>query len=478
MWRKSLVAIAMALVMCWSLSAQDATSVLQRAGSVIGGIPKSIQYSGTGTNFTLGQSVRPGGPWPRFIVTSYTAAIDYDTPAMRVELVRIQDQPGAVEQRQVQVVSSNHAWNVTGENVTPAPAALGDRLSQLWATPHGFLRAAAANVGNATATPETVNGRKMTRVTFTAHGKHKVSGLINDQHLVEKVQSWQDNPVLGDMPVETTFTDYKDFSGVKFPSRLVQTQGGFPTLELTISAVQSMVAVDLPVPANVQSATPPAIKVDAQKIAGGVWYVAGGSHHSVAVEFRDYVAVIEGPQNEPRSSAVVAEIKKAVPSKPIKYVINTHHHFDHSGGLRTFAAEGATIITHAMNQPFYEKAFAAPRTLNPDKLAQSKKNARFEIFTDKKVLSDGNRTLELHHLRGNPHNEAIIVAYLPGDKMLIEADVYTPAAVNAPPPASPNPSTVNLYENVQRLKLDVGPIAPLHGRMVTWADLLKAIGRP
>lgn len=476
MWRKSLVAIAMALVMCWSLSAQDATSVLQRAGSAIGGIPKSIQYSGSGANFTLGQSVRPGGPWPRFIVRSYTAAIDYETPAMRVELVRTQDQPGAVEQRQVQVVSGNHAWNVTGENVTPAPAALGDRLSQLWATPHGFLRAAA--VSNATATPETVNGRKMTRVTFTAHGKHKVSGLINDQHLVEKVQSWQDNPVLGDMLVETTFTDYKDFSGVKFPSVFVQTQGGFPTLELTISAVQPMVAVDLPVPANVLSATPPAVKVDAQKIAEGVWYVAGGSHHSVAVEFRDHVVVIEGPQNERRSSAVIAEVKKVVPTKPIRYVINTHHHFDHSGGLRTFAAEGATIITHAMNRPFYEKAFAAPRTLNPDKLAQSRKNARFETFTDKKVLSDGNRTLELHHLRGNPHNEAIIMVYLPGDKVLIEADVYTPAAVNAPPPASPNPSTVNLYENVQRLKLDVGPIAPLHGRMVTWADLLKAIGRP
>lgn len=478
MWRKPLIAIVMILVVVsWALTAQDAAAVLQRAGSAIGGIPKSIQFSGTGANYQFGQSVRPGGPWPRFIVRSYTASIDYDTPSMRVDMVRIQDHPEAVEQRQVQAVSGSHAWNVAGENAVAAPAAVTDRLSQLWATPHGFLKAANANASTATMTTETVNGRKMTRITFTAHGKHKVSGLINDHNLVERVETWLDNPVTGDTPVVTTFTDYKEFGGVKFPSRLVQHQGGFPTLELTISAVQPNAAVDLPVPAAVQSATIPALKAEAQKIGEGVWYVAGGSHHSVAVEFPDQVAVIEGPQNEARSTVVVDEVKRVAPNKPIRYVINTHHHFDHSGGLRTFAAEGATIITHAMNRPFYEKAFAAPRTLNPDKLAESKKTAKFETFTDKKVLSNGGRTLELYHVRGNPHNDAIVMAYLPKERILIEVDLFAPTTGNAPLAPIPRSFAMNLYDNVQRLKLDVDKVVPLHGRIATWTEFLTAIGK-
>jgi glyoxylase-like metal-dependent hydrolase (beta-lactamase superfamily II) len=421
--------------------------------------------------------VRPGGPWPRFIVRSYTAVIDYDTPAMRVEAVRIQDHPDAAEQRQVQAVSGSHAWNVAGENAVAAPTAVTDRLAQIWATPHGFLKAATANASTATVANEAVGGRKMTRVTFTAHGKHKVSGLINDQNFVERVEMSLDNPVTGDTPVVTTFTDYKDFGGVKFPSRLVQQQGGFPTLELTIAAVQPNAAVDLPVPAAVQSAAAPAVKAETQKLGEGVWYVAGGSHHSVAVEFPDYVAVIEGPQNEARSVAVIDEVKKAAPNKPIRYVINTHHHFDHSGGLRTFAAEGATIVTHAMNRPFYEKAYAAPRTLNPDKLAQAKKTAKFETVTDKKVLSGGGRTLELHHVRGNPHNDAILMAYLPKERLLIEVDLYAPPAGSAPLPAIARTFATNLYDNVQRLKLEVDKVVPLHGRIATWTEFLAAIGK-
>ena len=475
MWKRPLIAIIMApLVMSFTLTAQDAGAVLQRAGSAVGGIPKSIQFSGTGANYQFGQSVRPGGPWPRFTVKSYTALVDYETPAMRVETVRIQDHPGAVEQKQMAAVSGSHAWNL---NNAPAPAAVRERLSQIWATPHGFLKAATASASSATVAVEAVSGRNMTRITFTAHGKYKVSGLINEQNLVERVETWVDNPVTGDTPVVTTFADYKDFGGVKFPSRFVQHQGGFPTLELTISAVQPNAAVDLPVPPDVKSATIPAVKTDAQKIGEGVWYIAGGSHHSVAVEFPDHVAVIEGPQNEARSIAVIDEVKKAVPNKPIRYLINTHHHFDHSGGLRTYAAEGATIVTHAMNRPFYEKAFAAPRTLNPDKLAQSKKTTKYQIFTDKKVFSGGGRTLELHHVRGNPHNDAIVMAYLPKERLLIEVDLYAPTADNAPLAAIPRSFAANLYDNVQRLKLDVDKVVPLHGRIATWTEFLTAIGK-
>jgi glyoxylase-like metal-dependent hydrolase (beta-lactamase superfamily II) len=467
------------------LTAQDSKATLDTIAAAMGATTlRSIQYSGSGATFALGQSVNADAPWPRFTVISYTATVNYETPAMRQEILRTQGenpprggggQPLAGEQRQIQVVSGRSAWNVGGTTATPAPAAVNERALQIWLTPHGFVKAAQAH--NATSRSQTQGGRKSTLVSFAVPGTSKIQGVVNDQGLVEKVETWIDHPVLGDMPVETTYSDYKDFAGVKFPTRIVQKQGGFPTLDLTITTVEVNAPAAIDVPANVQQATPPPVRVESQKIADGVWYLTGGSHHSALVEFRDHLVVIEGPQNEERSLAVIAEVKKLVPSKPIKYLVNTHQHFDHAGGIRTYAAEGATIVTHQIYRPYYQKVFANPRTLNPDRLAQARGTATFDTVSDKKVLTDGARTLELHHIQGNPHNDGILMAYLPQERILIEADVYTPAPPAAAPPPTPNPFSVNLYENLQRLKLEVGQIAPLHGRLVTLDDLLKAIGR-
>lgn len=169
-------------------------------------------------------------------------------------------------------------------------------------------------------------------------------------------------------------------------------------------------------------------------------------------------------------------MKKLIPNKPIRYLVNTHHHFDHSGGLRTYVDEGATIVTHEINKEFYEKAFSTPRTLNPDRLAQSQRKPNIEAVGDRKVLSDGTRTLELLWIKGNPHNDGILMAFLPKEKILIEVDVYTPATVAA---AAVNPNTVNTVENVERLKLDFEKILPLHGPgAVTRVDLYAAISKP
>jgi len=228
----------------------------------------------------------------------------------------------------------------------------------------------------------------------------------------------------------------------------------------------------------VRTFTPPPVTVAVEKLADGVYYLKGGGHHSVAIDQRDHIVVVEAPLDEARSLAVIAKVKETIPNKPIRSVINTHVHFDHSGGLRTYVAEGATIVTHEMNKPYYEKAWAAPRTLNPDRMAQANKTATFETFTDKHVLTDGRRVIEVHQIAGNGHNDAFAMVYLPAEKILIEVDAWAPAAPGAPPPAAPSPFAVNLYANIRRLKLDVRQIAALHGpRVATLADLQSAIGQ-
>ena len=459
---------------------QEAKATLEGVAKAMGD-PKSLQYTGSGSTFAVGQNPAPGAPWPRFNAKNYTRMINYDTASMRDEIVRTQvepvrgggGQPVVGEQRQNLMVSGTHAWNQVGEN-PPAPAlvAVADRQHQLWITPHGVIKAAMKH--NATVQAQTEGGKKMTTVSFVVPGQLKVKALVNDKNLVEKVDSWSPNPVLGDMLTETTYADYKDFGGVQFPTKITQKAGGFPSLDLTVSEVKPNAPVDLQVPDNVRQAS---VKVETDKVADGVWYITGGTHHSVLVEMNDHLVVIEGPQDDARATAVIAEVKKTVPTKPIKYVVNTHHHFDHAGGLGPFVAEGATIITHDVNKGFFEQSLTAPRTVQPDKLAQSGKKATVEGMQDKRVLSDGTRTMELYLIQGSTHHDGLIMAYLPKEKLLVEADAYTPGAPNASPPAQPNPFSVNLYENIERLKLTVDQLLPLHGRKVPLAELQKWIGK-
>lgn len=215
-----------------------------------------------------------------------------------------------------------------------------------------------------------------------------------------------------------------------------------------------------------------------------MWYLTGAFVDSVVIEYPSYLMVIEAPLSEERSLAVIAEAKKLVPNKPIRYVMNTHHHFDHSAGLRTYAAEDATIITQEINKPFYEQAYRAARTLAPDKLSQKPMPAKFLPVKDKYVLTEGNRTVEIYHSEGETHDEGMLFAYLPKEKMLIEADEFTPPGPGAPPPGlggSPYPPIViglhvTMYKNIQRLKLNVDTIVPLHGvRTAAMAELVDGL---
>ena len=481
----TLVALGLVVASASAGCAQQAGTLQAAAITLKTADIKTIEFAGTGKWYQFGQAPGPTLPWPPFDVSAYTASINYDAPAARIQMTRKQvveperARPAPVEQKVDQYINGPAAWNVAapagaapGAAPVPQaqPAAVEERTMEIWSTPQGFVKAAVAN--NATSQA----AGSGSEVTFTA-GRNKYVGTINAQSQVEKIQTWIDNPVLGDTLVETTFSDYRDFDGVPFPAHIVRTQGGSPVLDLTTSSVRST-PVDLPVPDAVRSATVPPPQATAEKLADGIWYIKGGTHHSVAIEQGDHSTVIEAPLNEARSLAVIAKVKETIPNKPIKYLVNTHAHFDHSGGLRSYVDEGATIVTHEMNRPYYEQVWRAPHTLVPDRLEQSKKAPAFETFSDHHTLADGQRAVEIHAIQGSGHNDAFAMVYLPAAKILVEVDAFTPTAADVPPPATPNPFSVNLYQNIERLKLDVRQIAALHGpRLVTLADLRSAIGQ-
>jgi glyoxylase-like metal-dependent hydrolase (beta-lactamase superfamily II) len=484
-------AVALAAVSLMPVRAQDGKATLDAAAKALGDV-SSIQFSGSGTTNSYGQSYRPGEPWPAFKTTSYTATVDYKAPAMRMELQRTNPDgkvlgggglPLLAPQTQNQSVSGKVAWNVAAAGggapaAAAAPAAVNDRLLAMWAggaagaaawvaAPHGVIKAAQAN--NAT-----VAGRV---ISFTTNGS-SVKATLNGANLVEKVETKNDAAVLGDVVIETTYANYRDFGGVKFPARITQREGGFPMLDLTITDVKPNINAAIAVPPNVQQAAAPAaapVRVQTDKIADGVYYLTGGSHHSVVVEFNDHLVVFEAPQTDERAVAVLEAARKAVPNKPIRYVVNSHNHFDHLGGVRAVMAEGITIITQAENKAYYEKIAAMPHTVVPDRLARSPKKPVIETVAEKRVLTDGNQVLELYHVP-TVHTSTMLVGYLPKAKVLIEADLWNPPAANAP--AAPvNPVTTAFFDTIQRLKLDVNQVAGLHGRLAPVKEFQTAAGK-
>jgi len=476
MTSKWMAAIPLIAVLAWAAGAQqDAKTVVSTATAALGaGNLKTIEFSGSGFDYVLGQAPNPSSPWPKFNDKTYTRLVDLDAPASRMQRIRTQaenpprgggQQPIVGEQTQNQVVAAG----------SPQAAALRDEL--MMTLPYGFLRSAAA-ASDAIVKSQTIGGKKYTVLSFSGSNKAAVRGYLNSDNVLERVETKIDNNVLGDIPFETAFSDYKDFGGVKFPTHIVQKQGGYPVLDLTITDVKPNA------PANISAAAPPpapAQTATSEKLGDGVYLIFGG-YAALAVDFKDYIVIVEGGQNDQRSEAVIAEAKRLIPNKPIRYVINTHHHFDHAGGLRAYVAEGATVVTQQINKPYYEKIWANPHTIAPDKLSQNPKKPRFETVAEKKIMTDGTHTIELDHQQNYGHNDGMLLVYLPKEKVLLEADGFNP-----PPqplmrtPATISPYTANLEDNIVRLKLNVERIIPVHypadNRKVLYAELLTAVGK-
>jgi len=354
--------VALALT-AGTASAQDARAVLQAATKAMGtDTLKCVTYSGTGGYVAIvGQGFSPADDWPKVELANLSRSLNYDARTMREEQVRRQGNyprrggggiPIEGEQRQINLVSGNYAWNMQGTNVNPQPAAAQARQLEIWLDPHGFLKGAMAAKDLVGFERNEGGGERRNILAYTM-GKFRIQGSINDRNEVVRIQTFVPTPFLGDTVEEKTYGGYKDFGGVKYPTTFHHhtnwdhelrpqgyfgvPDGGHNSFGITISNVQPNVCGEaVTVPEAVTKATIPPVRVEAQKLADGVFYLTGGSHHSVAVEFSNFVTVVEAPLNEARSLAVIAEVKRLFPNKRIKYLVNTHHHFDHSGGLRTY----------------------------------------------------------------------------------------------------------------------------------------------
>ena len=480
------LSVSLSVLMAGTAAAQSVQSVLQTTATAMGMESlTSIQYSGTGWQGRVGQNVSPERDWPRVDLTSYTRTIDFVTMSSKEEYVRSGSTTTVTN-----LVSGEYAWSLDaqGEPV-PRPDTAELRRLEILLTPWGFIKGAMAPGANPTMVRRHEYGGRSTVVSFIAFGKYRVNGTINPDNLLERVQTWVPNPVVGDMYYENVYTQYREVGGVQIPrfhqhqdyddgAHLPNVSGGDHAFGLeTVTDLQANVAnAALTVPDEVQRARPPPVQVESERLSDGVWLVGGGSHHSVVIEFADHVTVIEAPLNEARSLAVIDEVYRLIPGKPIRFVVTTHHHWDHLGGLRTYVHEGATVVTHEGNKPYYQEVLRAGLwTLEPDRFSlhppeEWSEGYIFETLNEKYVLADQTRTVEIYHVTGLAHAAGMLIAYLPNEKIVVQADLYFPQA------QAPNASARALHRNLQRLGLDVETIVGIHGSPAPMSQFVAFVG--
>ena len=479
--------------------AQDGRAVTANAQKALGD-PKSITYSGSAKDVAFQQcgtnaaaAMCRGMHDPMRPINNYVRVIDVTAPASR--------HTGATNNP----TGGGATTPVPGtfiQQVTPEQANVAQPWAasvELYLTPWGFLKGAAEN--SATASRRRVDGRSYTVLTWSPTVKapsgrnYVINGYVNENNLVDRVETWLGDNIMGDMHVVATYTGWKDFGGTMAPSKIVQTRGGWPFFEVEVTAAKANPAdidalVPPPPPASGRGGpgagggagrggpggAAPTLTVTADKLGDGLYRLTtgAGSYDSVLVEFKDYIMMLEAGQGEARALAYIAEAKKLFPNKPIRYVMNTHPHSDHTGGLPAMVAEGATIITQKNNESFFEKGLNTPRTLLNDTLAKNPKKATIETVAAKKVYSDGTRTVEMYHIDPVPHSNGLMIAFIPREKILFQGDFSLPAAGQ---PA--NDHIKALVPILEKLNLDFDRYLPVHAPATpqTKADLWKAVGK-
>jgi hypothetical protein len=471
-----------ASLLCACRKAPELTAV-QSAATALGGKDKiqsvrTLTIEGSGKNGNIGQNVTPEAPLTIWKVSGFSQTRDLENKRMRTEQVRTAQFPFALSTLAKQSLSldGNVAWNTTSEGASSrlADTAATGRQLELLHNPVAIVRAALDP------TTKVTNFRKQGNLELidltTAAGQILSLRIDSGTGLPASVSSVTDQPNLGDVTLETSFSEYQDVDGLKLPMHLTAKLDQWMLSDIRVSkytvngdakdlAASSALKAELPAPAN------PTIEVTVEKVAPRVWWLAGaGNHHSVALEFADHLTLFELPESEARAKAVIDKAHSLSFGKPLTEVVISHHHFDHSAGLRIAVAERLTIITQRGNVAFFKDLVARKHTLVPDGLARNFAAPPMKIkpVDDELVLKDSAMEFDLYKVRDNSHSDTLLMGFVPAEHILVQADLYDSGWQKYP-------WADNLVRNVEMRKLKVGKDVPIHGKIETWDEVLKTM---
>jgi glyoxylase-like metal-dependent hydrolase (beta-lactamase superfamily II) len=314
-------------------------------------------------------------------------------------------------------------------------------------------------------------------VDYVANDGARLSLYIDEQTgLLSKFETLITDRFTGDSVVETRFPGQHKVGNNYLPKARVNAVNGDVTNDFlfdTVSINTELRAETFKLPEGLRAVTFPSPN-PVSKHAEKIFTTSAGGYNVLFVDFKDHIFVMEAPGSDRVSLQAIDQIKKTIPGKPIKYLAVTHHHDDHAGGIRTYMAQGATLIITPGEQDFFKKVSAVRFKAEPDALTLNPREPVFEPIQDgKRVLTDGTTTVEIYDIGNGPHAEGMLVAYLPEQKMIFQGDL-----LNRPPNGDypiANATSVHFLEWIDAKKLAVEVTIPVHGTPTTMAEFRKAV---
>ncbi|MSP41423.1 MAG: MBL fold metallo-hydrolase [Deltaproteobacteria bacterium] len=479
--------------------AQSAKTLLDQSATAMGGMNalralKNEMVESEGKQFDSSSTPQPLGPTRQVSTFRYTLTRDLIQPRLRIEW----DGGNSARNlsiRYLEVIDGNigllrEGDDKTGKTSRMHPGRLATRLREEKRAPIAILLTASRQKNLRRLADAEVGGANNRVLSFTENGDEFHIYLDTKTHLPTQVNILEDDPLEGDSNYLLRFSDWRKVGAIMVPFGLRYELNGRALQEEQLKSVQhnvTFVADPFAIPDAVRNEKTDAAPIASQwiprRIAGNVSYqdwgapakivwtqlapgvhkIIGSSHATVVVEMADHLIAVEAPLYEARTAPVSKAIKEKFPNKPIRYVIPTHHHLDHAGGIRAFMATGATIVVPFSAKEFYAKVAKAPHTRNPDSLEKNKVGVVIEAFGGgPRILTDGKRRVEVYPLPLS-HADDFVVIYLPAEKLLIEADHISPRNGEV----CPAPAVKEFIPALDKLNLDVATIVGIHGDSAT-----------
>jgi glyoxylase-like metal-dependent hydrolase (beta-lactamase superfamily II) len=463
--------------------AQDPTAIVGRALAAIGGEAAVRALTSTAhdfhtVTFALGQEETPESP-ARATLAYGRATTDWSSHR-RLLSQEFRTLTGAVVRQRRVTAGGIGMLETDGRQATDGPAAVAAAERAMRLSPERLLLSALANPGalSVLASRE-LRGERHDGVRMSLGPDTLELWFDQRTGLLTATDAASDDPILGDRHTMTWFTRYQALAGVKLPRQVDVTVNGRlqshtvytqvaanPTLDEGVFVIPDSIASRAQRP----GAGAPPITVSLVELAPGVWRAEGGSHHSLVVEQPGQLVVVEAPQSNARTRAVLDTLRSRFPTKRVGLVVNTHHHWDHAGGLRTALAAGIPVATHGRNVGFARSIGTARKTVAPDELSRRPRMPVLRAVEDSLAVGEGPSQVVIYAM-ASAHAEGILAAYVPAARLLFTSDVLSPGATLSPA------GSAEIVALVRARGLAVDRFAGGHGGVARWSEIEAAAAR-
>lgn len=494
-------------------TAANPNTIVQKAAEALGGTKAiqgvtSISVIADGERYEPGQKFSPD-EYPKYVSSyHYNLTQDLVSDKMRTEWQRLAVYPYPQVLKYTVVINNNSGFTYGKDGFfSPSQAPLRSsgvsawEKDQLISSPLLLIRFALTHPESVvTQSDEKYNDKSYHVIQLNVKNHTEPIRILLDEvtFLPTKVVTLEDDPIHGDTQVQVLFNDWRKVNGVYFPFSVIHFLHGEVIEEKSayVNTNTKFFMQPLLIPKNETNSSNPDehslgwqssqwflrmhafgiphynrhLPVNFKEMEPGVYHVTGSTHNSLVIEMNDYIVVVEAPLYEERSKAIIQEINDRWPDKPIRYVISTHAHDDHIGGLRTYAAQGAIIVTSNVSKAVVNEILSAPHMIRPDELQLNKNKVNVELVSENKTISDNNRSIEILPVK-NSHSNDMLAVYLPKEKILLDSDLYSPRSV--PPPFKIY--SKELLDFITQSGIDVETIAGTHGTFGPLSDLQKLV---